>query len=218
MKILNFLFISLLLPLTALADSLTGYVLDVHDGDTMTIQVPAENMRYKVRFLGVDTPEVDFFGNTQGDVAYQARDFVRHLAPVNSEVTVIYDQNGMDKHGRVLGRVIVGDIEINRELLKAGLGYMYFIFPFDKRIASAYSEDAASAVTNQRGLFSSQLQNVQAPYDFRMSVRKQQGNNLIGDLQTKELFYQTDAYKVPVWRRVFFPDSQLATQNGYRFN
>ncbi|MFM6927304.1 MAG: thermonuclease family protein, partial [Bdellovibrio sp.] len=107
MKILNFFFIALLLPLTALADSLTGYVLDVHDGDTLTIQVPAENMKYKVRFLGVDTPEVDFFGNTQGDVAYQARDFVRRLAPNGAEVTVVYDQNGMDKHGRVLGRVIV---------------------------------------------------------------------------------------------------------------
>lgn len=218
MKSLYFSFIALLFPLSVFADSLTGTVLDVHDGDTLTIQVPSENMKYKVRFLGVDTPEVDFFGNTQGEVSIQARDFVRNLAPVGTEITVIYDQNGMDKHGRVLGRVIANEIEINRELLKAGLGYLYFIFPFDKRIVSTYSEDAQSAVENHRGLFSNQYQNVLAPYDFRMSVKKQQGNNLIGDIQTKILYYQTDAGQVPVWRRVFFPDSQMAQQNGYRFN
>lgn len=218
MKTLHFLFIALLFPLSVFAESLTGYVLDVHDGDTLTIQVPAENMRYKVRFLGVDTPEVDFFGHSQGEVSLQARDFVRSLAPSGSEVTVIYDQNGMDKHGRVLGRVIVNEVEINREILKAGLGYLYFIFPFDKRMVSAYSEDAQSAVENRRGLFSDQYLNVLAPYDFRMNVRNQQGNNLIGDIETKILYYQTDAGQVPVWRRVFFPDAQWAQQNGYRFN
>jgi hypothetical protein len=50
-----------------------------------------------------------------------------------------------------------------------------------------------------------------------MSVRNQTGNNLIGDLQTKELFYQEDADKIPVWRRVFFSDKRIAEQNGYHF-
>ncbi|MBO9666805.1 MAG: thermonuclease family protein [Bdellovibrio sp.] len=207
----------LLSPLSALAASLTGQVLSVHDGDTLTIQVPAENMKYKVRLLGVDTPEVDFFGHSQGEIAEKARDFVASLAPVGSTITVVFDDNGMDKHGRVLGRILVGDIEINREVLKAGLGYMYFIFPFDKRVSSTYSEDAESAVANHRGLFSPEYQSTLAPYDFRMSVRNQTGNNLIGDLQTKDLFYQEDADKVPVWRRVFFSDKKIAEQNGYHF-
>jgi micrococcal nuclease len=207
----------LLLTLISRADSLVGRVLDVHDGDTLTIQVPSENKKYKVRMLGVDTPEVEFFQNTQGDAAFAARDFLRSLVPVGSTATIEFDADGFDKHNRVLGRIIVNGVEVNREMLKSGWGYMYFIYPFDKRIAAEYSLLAKSAIDHQRGLFSEKFRETQPPYEFRLTARNQVGRNIIGNIQTKKLYSPADSEQVPVWSRVFFPNEALAKGAGYSF-
>lgn len=220
MQNLKILFIQfvLLFPFLAQAESITGTVLDVHDGDTLTIQVPAEsNKKYKVRMLGVDTPEVEFFEHSQGDAAYAARDFLRELLPVGVTATVQFDADGFDKHNRVLGRITVNGVEVNREMLKAGWGYMYFIFPFDKKLAVEYSALAKSAVEAQRGLFSEKFSEVPPPYEFRLSVRKQDGRNLVGNLQTKRLYSPDNIDEIPLWSRVFFPEESLAKQNGYSY-
>jgi micrococcal nuclease len=216
MKSLRYIFSLLIFfPTLVLAYSLQGTVVNVHDGDTLTIQ--SGNDRYKVRFLGVDTPEVDYFGHSQGAPADVARDFVAGLVPVGSNVTVLYDDNGYDKHSRVLGRVMYDNMEVNLEILKSGWGYMYFIYPFDKGLIAAYSAASKSAVDNQRGLFSSQYSDVLAPYDFRMKSRNLTGTNFVGDIETKMLYYPEDIYKIPVWRRAFFSDKNLAYSNGYKF-
>ncbi|UYL07265.1 thermonuclease family protein [Bdellovibrio sp. SKB1291214] len=207
--------ILLFFPALALAYSLQGTVINVHDGDTLTIQSGSD--RYKVRFLGVDTPEVDYFGNTQGEVADVARDFVAGLVPPGSHVTVVYDDNGHDKHNRILGRVIYNNVEINREILKEGWGYMYFIYPFDKGLLATYSADSKFAVDNQRGLFASRYDKVLAPYDFRMKSRNLTGTNYVGDTETKVLYFPEDIEQIPVWRRVFFSDKNIALNNGYKF-
>lgn len=210
--------IALLLPLLAQAESITGTILDVHDGDTLTIQVPAENnKKYKVRMLGVDTPEVEFFENTQGDPAFAARDFLRGLVPVGTTATVQFDAADFDKHNRILGRILVDGVEVNREMLKAGWGYFYFIFPFDKKFAIEYSAVAKAAVEAQLGLFSGKFGIVQPPYEFRMTSRHQLGKNLVGNLQTKRLYSPDNIEQIPVWSRVFFPDESFAKQNGYSY-
>lgn len=216
MKSLRYLIsILLFLPTLALAYTLQGTVTSVHDGDTLTVQ--AGSQRYKVRFLGVDSPEIDYFGNTQGEPAEVARDFVAGMVPVGSFITVVYDDNGHDKHNRLLGRVIYNNVEVNLEILKEGWGYMYFIYPFDKGLIAAYSEASKFALDNQRGLFSARYSSVLAPYDFRMKSRNLTGTNFVGDIETKMLYYPEDSYKIPVWRRAFFSDKNLAFSNGYKF-
>ncbi|WP_413290210.1 thermonuclease family protein [Bdellovibrio sp. HCB337] len=206
-----------LLPLASSAESLTGIIADVHDGDTLTMRVPGDTTKYKIRLLGVDTPEVSFFEFDQGESAIQARDYLRSLAPVGATATILYEVSGMDKHDRILGRVIVDSVEVNREMLENGWGYLYFIFPFNKKIAMEYSELAKIAVEQKRGLFSETYQETIAPYEFRLKVRNQVGKNPVGDLETKKLYSPDDSHQVPVWRRVFFPDSDLASQNGYKY-
>lgn len=215
----NIIIISTLLlsPLFSLADSLTGTIIDVHDGDTLTVQIPGDPSKYKVRLLGVDTPEVEFFKHNQGEAALEARAYLRSLAPVGSRATVLFEANGMDKHDRILGRVVVDSVEVNREMLSAGWGYLYFIFPFDKKVASEYSQLSKSAVAQKRGLFAEAYSETDAPYEFRLKVRNHVGKNLVGDIQTKKLYYPDDSDQVPVWSRVFFSDTDLALQNGYRF-
>ncbi|WP_413586626.1 thermonuclease family protein [Bdellovibrio sp. HCB274] len=210
--LISFLF---LLPVFGHAYTLQGKVTNVHDGDTLNVQVGSQ--KYKVRFLGVDTPEVDYFGHSQGEPADVARDFVTGLVPPGSQVTVVYDDNGHDKHNRILGRVFYNNVEINLSILEEGWGYLYFIYPFDKSLIQAYSDASRNAVENKRGLFSPRYANVSAPYDFRMDSRNFTGTNFVGDIETKMLYFPEDSYKVPVWRRAFFSDKNLAIHLGYKF-
>lgn len=49
--------LALLLALTASAETLTGKVVGVRDGDTLTLLV-AGNQPAKVRLIGIDAPEL----------------------------------------------------------------------------------------------------------------------------------------------------------------
>lgn len=195
------------------AQALEARILDVHDGDTFTAIGTSDSKKYKIRLLGVDTPEVDFFQHSQGEAALQARDALRELLP-KGQIVEISDDSDIDKHGRVLGRILKGSLDINEEMLRQGWGFMYFIAPFSKRIISRYSIAAQEAVEGRHGLF---LESFEEPYLFRLRVRKQVGRNLVGDLQTKQLYSPADLAQIPVWRRVFFPDNEAAQELGYQF-
>lgn len=201
--------------LSAQAGDLKVTVLSIHDGDTLTAVGLSDKLKYKIRLLGVDTPEVDFFTNSQGAVALKARDTLRVLLPEGSVVTIVDGSSQVDKHGRILGRLLKEGMDINKEMLRQGWGALYFIYPFDKRLVSDYSKSAKEAYDNRRGIFSNEYQNTEIPYMFRLSVRKQQGRNVVGDFELKKILPPENIEQIPVWKRVFFPDFQLAYANGY---
>ncbi|MFV3409608.1 thermonuclease family protein [Bdellovibrio bacteriovorus] len=214
MKNLSVLFIVLLLPSFLWAQGARIKVLSVHDGDTLTAVDVSNNTRVKVRLMGVDTPEVDFMKETQGDVALAARDFLRSLIPEDGIITLSEDSQ-IDKHGRILGRLLNGKTDINLEMLKNGWGMIYFIYPFEKRVASDYSKASKEAYDNRLGVFSNDYRDTQEPYQFRMRVQKQVGRNPVGDLELKKVVPPEEINKIPVWKRVFFPNYEMAYQNGY---
>ncbi len=201
----------LLFPL--FSQALEVRITDVHDGDTVTAVGVADSKKYKIRLMGVDTPEVDFFQHNQGEGAIAARDALREMLPKGAVVS-ISDDSDVDKHGRVLGRILKGSLDVNEEMLRQGWGFLYFIAPFDKRILNQYSDAAQEAVNQRRGLFAEKFEE---PYLFRLRVRKQLGRNLVGDLETKELYHPENINEIPVWRRVFFSDEVAAQNLGYRF-
>ncbi|WP_374080322.1 thermonuclease family protein [Bdellovibrio bacteriovorus] len=211
----SFFLLVLLIPSTLFAESITLKITSVHDGDTLTAIGITDSQKYKVRLMGVDTPEVDFYKNTQGDVSFKARDVLKSMVPEGSTVT-LSDDSQVDKHGRVLGRLIKDGMDVNKEMLKQGWGVMYFIYPFEKRIVSDYSKAAKEAFDNRRGIFSNEYKNTEIPYQFRLRVRNQVGRNPVGDLELKKVVSPDDVEKIPVWKRVFFPDLDLAYANGYK--
>lgn len=214
MKNLSVLFIVLLLPSFLWAQGTRIKVLSVHDGDTLTAVDVSNNTRVKVRLMGVDTPEVDFMKETQGDVAIAARDFLRSLIPADGMITLSEDSQ-IDKHGRILGRLLNGKTELNIEMLRNGWGMIYFIYPFEKRVVSDYSKASKEAFDNRLGVFSNDYRDTQEPYQFRMRVQKQVGRNPVGDLELKKVVPPEEINKIPVWKRVFFPNYEMAYQNGY---
>ncbi len=85
------------LSLTALADTLTGKVVKITDGDTLTI-LDANYKEHKIRLAGIDAPE--------RKQAYGLAS-PKHLASIvaGKQVTVEYQKR--DRYGRILGKVWV---------------------------------------------------------------------------------------------------------------
>lgn len=215
MTLLSRILLVLILPSLLWAQGTTRLkVLSVHDGDTLTALSVENSTRYKVRLMGVDTPEVDFMKSTQGEAALAARDFLRSLIPADGMIT-LSDDSQIDKHGRILGRLLDGKTELNLEMLKNGWGLIYFIYPFEKRIVSDYSKASKEAFDNKRGIFSNKYSDTEAPYQFRMRVQNFVGRNLVGDLEFKKVLPPEEIETIPVWKRVFFPSFESAYQNGY---
>lgn len=101
----------------------TARVIRVIDGDTIVIEG-----NYRVRYIGIDTPEVHPQVEAFGLEAWQANrelveDKIVRLEPDVSEV---------DKYGRLLRYVYVDDIFVNAELVRRGLAYAQ-AYPPDTR-------------------------------------------------------------------------------------
>lgn len=103
----------------ALGNTLTGRVVAVHDGDTLTMQ--SGSFLYKVRLSDVDAPEMgQVFGK-------QARQYTEQMV-LGSWVRV--NVALIDRHGRRVGEVIVEDgWVLNEELVHAGLAWYYRVHP-----------------------------------------------------------------------------------------
>jgi len=90
----------------------TARVIQVIDGDTITIEGG-----YRVRYIGIDTPEVHPELETCGMEALEAN---RKLVE-GKEVRLERDVSETDKYGRLLRYVYVDDIFVNAELVRQGL-------------------------------------------------------------------------------------------------
>lgn len=92
----------------------TARVIEVIDGDTVVVEGG-----YRVRYIGIDTPEIHPEVETFGIEAWQAN---REL--VEGEIVQLeQDVSEVDKYGRLLRYVYVDNIFVNAELVKQGLAY-----------------------------------------------------------------------------------------------
>ena len=150
-----------LLPLAAVAEAppdekFSGKVVGVSDGDT--ISVMRDGKAVKVRLEGIDAPE-------QGQAyANVARKGLAH-AVFEKEVTVRIA--GRDYYNRLLGRIYLGEIDINLELVKAGLAWHNAKYSSDKVLAAAQK----AARKGKKGLWQDR-RNPTPPWDFRSARRR----------------------------------------------
>jgi len=90
----------------------TATVTRVIDGDTITIDTG-----HRVRYIGIDTPEVYPVQEAHGMEAWQAN---RNLVE-GKEVRLERDATETDKYGRLLRYVYVDDTLVNAELVRLGM-------------------------------------------------------------------------------------------------
>ena len=97
----------------------TARVITIIDGDTIDVSI--RGLVFRVRYLGIDTPE------TPNDrFAPEATDRNRELAG-GQMVTMIRDPNDedFDIHGRMLRYIIAGDVFVNLQLVREGFAFLY---------------------------------------------------------------------------------------------
>ena len=114
----------LILPLSAAAETFTGKVVGVTDGDTITVLVAERPI--KVRLAEIDTPER---GQPWASRAKQA--LSDKVYREQAEVRVV----DTDRYARTVGHVWIGDRHINREMVRDGHAWV----PTQKSTASRYA-------------------------------------------------------------------------------
>ena len=95
-------------------------VTRVIDGDT--IEVDIAGTIYKVRYIGIDTPELDDKLAKLCDLAQKATRYNRQLVE-GKTVRLEKDVSDVDKYERLLRYVYVDDTLVNAELVREGLAW-----------------------------------------------------------------------------------------------
>jgi len=116
-QFLSLTLLSLLLfaALPALALDYTGRVVGISDGDTLTLLTP-EKQQIRVRLGEIDTPE------SRQPYGTRARQALSDLAFGKEARVVVQDT---DRYGRTVGRVYVGDLDVNADMVKQGAAWVY---------------------------------------------------------------------------------------------
>ncbi len=217
MKNLIFLLLILTISPVVAAKTITGVVLSIHDGDTLTFLPNGEVKKAKLRLMGVDTPEIDFNGHSQGEVALRARDYLMSLLPLNATIQIELSDKNTDSNGRYLGQVKYQGKDLNLEILKAGWGATYFIYPYDKKIVVEYQKASEMASLEKLGIFSDKYISQPLGYMFRQESKGLPGTNLVADYVTKKIYSAEDVESVPHFHRVFFSTLETALIHGFNW-
>lgn len=143
------------------AETLTGVVVGLADGDTVTV-LDAEEVQHKVRLAGIDAPEKR---QPFGDRSRQ------HLASLVFRKQVVVQWHKTDRYGRIVGKVLVGGLDAGLEQVKAGLAWHYIEYAREQTPSDrgAYADAEASARASCRGLW--QQPDAVPPWEFRRQLR-----------------------------------------------
>jgi len=141
----------------AQAKILTGRVIKIADGDTLTV-LDESKRQHKVRLVGIDAPERK---QAFGTVSRQ------NLADLVFGKKVDVEWSKQDRYQRVLGKVLLDGKDINLKQVKAGLAWHYTQYDKDLQLADKrlYAEAQKAASLKGIGLWSDPAP--VAPWDFR---------------------------------------------------
>lgn len=128
----------------------TAVVTQVIDGDTIIIDTG-----HRVRYIGIDTPEVYPEEEVYGQEAWQAN---RKLVE-GKRVRLEQDISETDKYGRLLRYVYVDDILVNAELVKLGLARA-IAYPPDIKHQDLLEQLESEARQAKRGMWAKQKGNL----------------------------------------------------------
>jgi len=198
----------LLVSFITSAATIYGKVVHIADGDTLTILIEG-NKQVKIRLAGIDTPEkAQPFGNK----AKQA------LAALTFQKQASVDVETKDRYGRSVGRVNVQGLDVNAELVKQGMAWVYRKYTNDQRLYALEAE----AKLAKRGLWASDKPI--EPWSWRKGKRTVEHSptlvkgTIIGN-KNSNIYHlpECPSYdKVAERNRVLFATEALAEANGFR--
>lgn len=161
----------LFFTLSLFSAEITGKVIKISDGDTITI-IDSNNRKYKIRLDKIDAPELkQCFG-------INAKNHLVSLI-AGKQVKVIYQKK--DRYKRILGTVYLQEKEINLQMVQDGFAWHYLFY--DK--SPEYIEAEQKARQNKSGLWIQK--NPVKPYEFRKNSKRMQNRKQKGQSKKKPL-------------------------------
>ena len=136
--------------------TLTGRVVGITDGDTLTLLVDREQVR--VRLAQIDAPESDQSYGKKAKAALSALAFGKQ-----ARVEVV----DIDRYGRTVGEVFVDGIDVNREMVREGYAWAYTKYSHTAEIIEL--EDSARAAN--KGLWALPESQREPPWLWRHPPR-----------------------------------------------
>ncbi len=137
------------------SETLTGKVLYVSDGDTLTMSVNGQ--KEKIRFYGIDAPE------SSQEFGLESKVFVKDRVD-NKEIRV--EITDTDHYGRKIGKIYYDGKYLNEEIVRAGYAWWYQQYArkdIDLKEAEKYAR------SKKIGLWESS--DTIAPWDYRKGRR-----------------------------------------------
>src|SRR5689334_8523815 len=153
-------FVPALLLLTLLcfnveAATLFGRVVEVNDGDVITVF--NLNRPVRIKLLAVDAPERD---QVFGDVAK------KHLTELVYDKSVLVEYSGIASDGSLVGRVTLNNVDVGAQMIRDGAAW--FDTNNQDRLSASdreiYQQSELAARNEKRGLW--QSENPIAPWEF----------------------------------------------------
>src|SRR5882724_803447 len=137
------------------AASLFGKVIEVNDGDVITVF--NLNRSVRVQLIGVDAPEKD---QPFGDVAKQ------HLSDLVYGKLVSVEYSGLGQNSSLIGQVLLNDLDVGAQMIRDGVAW--YDPNFQSRLSPAmlavYVQSEQAARSERRGLW--QVDHPIAPWEF----------------------------------------------------
>lgn len=152
-----------LFALPAQAETLSGEVVRVWDGDSLHLLDGAEQ-RHKIRLADIDAPELE---QPQGRICRNrlAEQVLHRRVQANIVDT--------DPHGRQVAYIRLNGADINRRQIADGCAWHYRRFARRRQSPAAYADYAAAEATaKQRRAGVWQQAEPQAPWQFRQRHRR----------------------------------------------
>ncbi|MCA1577658.1 MAG: thermonuclease family protein [Acidobacteria bacterium] len=155
--VLAFLLVTCLASLTGNveASTLFGRVIEVNDGDVITVF--NLNRPVRIKLLAVDAPEA---GQAFGDVAK------KHLTDLVYDRSVLVEYQGISADGSLVGRVMLDKTDIGAQMIRDGAAWFdasnfHRLNTADREV---YHQSEQAARRERRGLW--QAENPIAPWEF----------------------------------------------------
>lgn len=146
---INGIVVSILLCFSPLFAGDTVFVKSVIDGDTVILQ-----NKEKLRYIGIDTPEIDHENKKAEPLGYAAMFFNKKLLG-SKKVRLEFDREKRDHYNRILAYIFLMDgTFVNLELLRSGMG-TYLHKPPNLKYAGRLLKAQQEAMTAQKGLWQS---------------------------------------------------------------
>jgi endonuclease YncB( thermonuclease family) len=157
-----FLLVALTIAAAA-ASPISGRVVGVSDGDTVTV-LDAHKRTHKIRLLGIDSPEKSqAFGE-------RAKQSLSDLV-FNKQVTV--EGSKQDRYGRELGKIMLDGQDINLEQIRRGMAWHYKQYARDQLPEDRLSYAEAESTARQKRLGLWQDSQPVPPWSYRRAAKEQ---------------------------------------------